>query len=190
MSDVIDPETAVREYLLFLENPEQLVDHENIASLKAAVTSATDPIEKLKALAQLEKAQQPPEASYRDAFIKSVKLWAETNNVPPSAFVSMGVGHSVLQEAGLVGSRRTPAVRSARKTARHATTANQIKEGVLARNEPFTLADIAAEIGGSPMTIRKAVNELADSGQVNRLGPKPDWSGPGRAALLYKRVGS
>lgn len=182
MSDVIDPEMAVREYLLFLENPEQLVDHESIESLKAAVTSATDPIEKLKALARLEKAQQPAEGSYREAFIRSVKAWAETNGVPTSAFLSMGVERSVLRDAGLLGSSR-----SARRPSARSTTVDDIKRGVMARHDAFTLAAIAADVGGSPMTVRKAVNQLIEKGHVEREGPRPDWSGPGRAPILFRR---
>ncbi|MDQ3524959.1 MAG: hypothetical protein M3451_07895 [Chloroflexota bacterium] len=187
MSDVIDPEMAVREYLLFLENPEQLVDHESIESLKTAVNSATDPIEKLKALARLEKAQQPAEGSYREAFIGSVKAWAETNSVPTSAFLSMGVERSVLRDAGLLGSSRPASSRSARRPSTRSTTVDDIKRGVMARQDAFTLATIAADVGGSPMTVRKAINEMIETGHVEREGPKPDWSGPGRAPILFRR---
>lgn len=193
MSDVIDPEIAVREYLLFVENPDQLVDTTKLDALKSAVERATDPIDRLKALAQLEKAQQPSEAGYKEAFIRSAQAWAEANEVPASAFLLLGVERSVLQAAGMLTRGRhtgvTPSIRRAGRQSRN-TTSTQIKEAVLRHKRKFTLADLAASAGGSPMTIRKAVNELIDDGSVERLGPDPEWTGQGRAPIVFQRTGN
>lgn len=51
------PESSVREYLLFLEDPAQLRDDTEISKLSTAVEQAKDPIAKLKAIAALDKAQ-------------------------------------------------------------------------------------------------------------------------------------
>lgn len=117
------------------------------------------------------------------------KRGPRTTTCPRSAFVSMGVERSVLQEAGVLSlavdeHRAWPP----RKATTRAVTVDRIKEGVLGRSEPFTLAVIASQVSGGPMTVRKAVNELVGSGQVSRLGPNPEWSGPGRAPLLFKRA--
>jgi DNA-binding Lrp family transcriptional regulator len=52
----------------------------------------------------------------------------------------------------------------------------------------FTLARLADRAGGgSPATVKKAVDELVEAGVVVRIGPDPDHSGPGRAPTLYEQ---
>jgi len=45
---------------------------------------------------------------------------------------------------------------------------------------------VADEVGGSPMTIRKALNELIADGTIERLGPDPDHHELGRAPIVYE----
>lgn len=189
MPVVEDPEASVRQYLLFVDDPNQLVDTSRLEELTAAVEASTDPIDRLKALAQLEKAQQPTEAVFKEAFVRAAKAWAEANAIPASAFLSMGVDPAVLQAAGILPAER----RTSRGRGRSAgappriTTSKQIKQSILERTGQFTLADIASSVGGSPMTIRKAVGELVDTGSLERLGPDPAWSNQGRAPILFRR---
>jgi hypothetical protein len=65
--------------------------------------------------------------------------------------------------------------------------AEDIKAWVVAQASIITLADVMANAGGSPATVRKAVEELVDAGQVAKLGPAPDWQGRGRAPIQYQR---
>jgi hypothetical protein len=65
---------------------------------------------------------------------------------------------------------------------------DEIKAHVLGLDGPFVLSDVMSGVGGSPATIRKAVDELVEAGQVTRLGPVPDHSGRGRAPVRYARA--
>jgi hypothetical protein len=100
----------------------------------------------------------------------------------------------VLRQAGITGNRAVtqPTSRPAsRQTGRNgsyasAVSAPQIAEHIKSLTEPFVLTDIADRIGGSPMTIRKAVDQLISEGIVVRLGPVPDHNGRGRAPIRYR----
>ena len=51
----------------------------------------------------------------------------------------------------------------------------------------FTLAQLAGKAGGgSPVTVRKAVDELIAEGFVAKLGPDANHTGPGRAPTIYE----
>lgn len=183
-------ETAVREYLLFLEDPSTLIDQGRVEELRRTVDEATDPLDRLRALARLEAAQRPPEAGYRDAFIAHAVTWATENDVPGTTFLALGVERQVLEEAGLlrpeVGHHR---VRRRRNTTRpRSTSVKEIQEAAMRRQGEFTLRQLADQVGGSPMTLRKALNELVDTGEVARLGPAAGWTGPGRAPIVYRQV--
>jgi hypothetical protein len=131
-----DAEGAVRSYLVYLEDPRKLRDEAAIQRLTQAVLVADDPIDKLRALAELERA------------------------------------------AG-AGTGRTRA---------RAVPVDEIKAHVLGLDGPFVLADVMSGVGGSPATVRKAVDELVEAGQVARLGPVPDHSGRGRAPVQFMRT--
>jgi len=190
-----DDEGAVRSYLVFLDDPRQLRDETAIQRLTQAVLVADDPIDKLKALAELERAAQVDEKAVRAGFVEHARTWAEAEAVPVSAFRELGVPDDALREAGFdvpAGSpRRARAARgSAAGTARtraRAVPVDEIKAYVLGLDEPFVLTEVMSGVGGSPATIRKAVDELVEAGRVTRLGPVPDHSGRGRAPVRYAR---
>ena len=56
-SVTITPETAVRLYLQFIDDPTQLLDAAAIKQAKGAVEKAKDPIDRLRALSALERAR-------------------------------------------------------------------------------------------------------------------------------------
>jgi hypothetical protein len=62
-----------------------------------------------------------------------------------------------------------------------------IKHFVLSQQAAFLLADVMGDIGGSQATVRKAIDELIEAGQVEKLGPVPDYSRRGRAPTQYRR---
>jgi hypothetical protein len=181
-------EAAVREYLRFVDDPTQLVDRRTIEKLEKRIAAATDPLDRLVAIAEHERALHPAEAPYRDAFIAHAKTWAAAHNVSASAFERMGVGTDVLAAAGMMPAhsrnRRLP-----RKSASGTSVPVEDIKNV-ARKLPgqFSGADVARAAGGSPMTVRKALNQLVAEGVIRRLGPAPDWSRQGRAPILYQRV--
>ena len=191
-----DAEGAVRGYLVFMEDPRKLRDEAAIQRLTQAVLVADDPIDKLKALAELERAAQVDEKAVRSAFVEHARAWAEAEAVPVTAFRELGVPDDALREAGFdlpAGSpRRARASRAnAAGTGRpraRAVPVDEIKAHVLGLDGPFVLSDVMSGVGGSPATIRKAVDELVEAGQVTRLGPVPDHSGRGRAPVRYARA--
>ncbi|MCU1395700.1 MAG: hypothetical protein JWM34_4128 [Ilumatobacteraceae bacterium] len=183
----------MRAYLLYLDDPAKLVDHEAIAALEADVIGAVDPIEKLKALAALGRARTVDGDALEHGFVGSARQWAADNDIPYSTFRELGVPLATLKLAGLAAEGRGGASRSVAGRGRPSTpgtsrsvSAAQIQAHIRSRQtRPFTLADIATDVGGSPMTIRKAVQGLLQSGQLSSLGPTPGWPGPGRAPIQY-----
>jgi len=189
---LLEAEEAVRRYLMFLEDPRQLVDKERVATLEDEVTKATDPIERLKALSELDRAKRADGEGVKLGFIVHAKTWADANEVPRPVFQQVGVPDDVLRAAGFeVGrvalSRRAPEASADRRARRRALPVRQeeIKRYVLGLEEPFKLVDITAAIGGSPATVRAAVESLVEEGRVTKLGPDPNHDGIGRAPIVY-----
>ena len=184
-------ESAVRSYLLYLEDPAALRDDAEIAKRNQAVADATDPIDKLKALAALEQVSTIDEAPLREGFVTHARAWAEAQGVPLSAFQQLKVPDDVLREAGfslpVSGRRGRRGTGEGRQRAK-AVPVEEIKAHVLAQKGMFILTDVMNSVGGSQATVRKAVDELIDDGDVERLGPVPDYSGRGRAPIQYKRT--
>lgn len=185
----ITAEGAVRQYLLFLEDPGQLRDEKEIQRKTQAVLDATDPVDKLKALAELERAANIDEDPLRKAFVEHAKVWADELFIPLSAFRELKVPDEVLREAGFSVStkgRGRGAGAGERQRAK-AVPIEDIKAWILDQKGTFVLADVMSSVGGSPATVRKAVDELVESGQVEKLGPVPDYTGRGRAPVQYSR---
>jgi hypothetical protein len=65
----------------------------------------------------------------------------------------------------------------------------QVRAHVATLGERFTLNDVVAGVGASSMTVRKAVTDMVDAGQVRKLGPAQDHAGRGRAPIQYQFVG-
>jgi hypothetical protein len=194
-TDPTDAESAVRMYLLYLEDPARLRDEGEIQRKTKAVLEANDPIEKLKALAELERVAKVDEEPLRKGFVEHAKAWAEPQGIPVTAFRELQVPDEVLREAGFdvpVAARRRrggpggSASGEARQRAK-AVPVDEIKSHVLEMSGTFVLTDVMNGVGGSPATVRKAVDDLVESGQVERLGPVPDYEGRGRAPIQYSR---
>lgn len=191
-------EGAVRLYLMYLTDPDSLRDEARIKALTSEAEKAKDPIDKLRALAELERARAVDEGQFREGFVRHARAWADEQGIGPSAFRELGVADDVLAEAGFdVGVRRTrgrgPGRRAASGTPRQrakAVPTEEIKRQVLSLQGPFTLSQVMERAGGSPATVRKAVEDLVESGKVEKLGPAPDHSGRGRAPTQYAAVGA
>lgn len=183
-------ESAVRTYLLYLEDPTKLRDDTEIQKKTAAVLDANDPIAKLKALADLERVANIDEAPLRDGFVQHAKDWAAEQGIPVSAFRELKVPDDMLRQAGfeLPATRRRGRAASGgegRQRAK-AVPVDEIKAFMVSQKGTFILADVMTGIGGSPATVRKAVDELISAGQLDKLGPIPDYHGRGRAPIQYK----
>lgn len=191
LSDV-SSEDAVRMYLQYLADPTKLVDQASVKKLESDVDKAKDPIDKLKAVAALERARAVDGQQHEDAFIRNARAWADAEGIPLAAFKTMGVPDAVLARAGFDdGRRRGGRSRSAAKRATtrsgraKSTSADAIREWVLATAGTFTLADVQKGIGGSPATIKKAIDELIEADKVENLGAAAEHHGRGRAPYHY-----
>jgi len=180
------PEDAVRRYLLWLEDPASIVDTDAVAQAEAAVTAASDPLARLHALADLEHAQASDSEVVTADFVAHAKDYATAESIPLAAFEALGVPAEVLRQAGLTGGRGRRSSGDGRQRAPKVSI-DELKAAARRLPKQFTLADVAREAGGgSPQTVRKAVDEMIEAGQARNLGPKPDHDGRGRAPTLYE----
>ena len=185
-------EGAVRLYLMYLDDPSKLVDETAVKKAEAAVGTARDPLDRLQALATLERARQADGAQLEQDFVAQARTYAEEHDIPVSAFREMGVPAEVLAEAGFeVGSsrrrRKSTSLAPGRSRAPRVSL-DDIKAAVSRVSKRFTLSDLAdAAGGGSPATLRKAVDELIGEGRASKVGPKEDHHGRGRAPTVYER---
>jgi hypothetical protein len=185
-----EAEGSVRQYLLYLDDPSKLRDESEIQKKTKAVLDAADPIEKLKALADLERVANIDEKPLREGFVANAKAWAEAQGIPLAAFRELKVSDDVLREAGFdvpsSRSRRRAGGGEGRQRAK-AVPVEEIKAFIVKQKGTFLLVDVINGVGGSQATVRKAIDELIQSGEVEKLGPVPDYQGRGRAPLQYKR---
>jgi hypothetical protein len=183
-------EISVRTYLVALTDPNSLIDQNEILALETACERASDPIDKLKALSKLERARVVDFWKLERAFVRDARQWAEREGVEADAFRALGVPDAILSEAGLTTRSRSQARRSSAGEASETRSVrtHTIQQQVIKLSDPFSLSDVASLVGGSPMTVRKAVDELVQTGCVRRLGPDPRHTGRGRAPILYEVV--
>ncbi len=183
-------ESAVRRYLAYLQDPAGLRDDTALTDLRRRIDTASDPLDKLRAISALERAEALQGPALESEFVRSARAWAEAEGVTASAFRQLGVSDDVLRQAGFDrpgrGPRRSPAG-GASRTRAPGVPIPVVKQAVRQLHGVFTLADAATAAGGSPATVRKAVEELVSAGEVERLGPAADHKGPGRAPTRYAR---
>jgi hypothetical protein len=188
-------EDAVRQYLAYLDDPSGARDSDRIEELERRLGESADPIEKIKLASELYRAQNVDGSQYRQAFVDEARAWAEENGVVTEAFLQLGVPVEDLREAGFdVGGRaRRPRGRSASAPAADRTRAprvnvEDIREAALRISGPFTLSELRGLVGGTPATVRKALDGLLADGRVVDEGRDRNWSGRGRAPHLYRRA--
>jgi len=183
-------ETAVRQYLLYVEDPAQLRDEKDIQAKTKAVLEAKDPIDRLKAIAALEAAANVDEKPLREGFVTHAKAWGDEVGVPWKAFTELKVPWDVLREAGFDvptnGRSETKRGGGGARLRAPAVPVEEIAKYVLKIKGTFVLADVIGGVGGSQATVRKALDELIAGEQVQKLGTVPNYAGRGRAPLEYK----
>lgn len=185
------PEDAVRRYLQWIEDPSSIVDDDAVAKAEAAVADAKDPLARLHARAALEHARRADDQAVIADFVTHAKAYADAQSIPVEAWRASGVDDDVLRRAGFGGSRGRRGEGGRRSGGGSRSRAPQvsveeIKSAALSGPKRFTLAELSSAAGGgSPQTVRRAVEELIEAGQAENLGPKTDHEGRGRAPTLY-----
>lgn len=169
-----------------------MVDLDAVERLERSLDAEGDPIAKLRILSELRQAKQADHDALHQQFCLYAKDWADANGIPVDSFLELGVDADTLRAAGfkLADSPSPRARKDSRdhKSGSHPVPVANVKDIVARKRGVFTLAHIAEASGASPMTVRKAINELITSGDVERLGPTPGWSQPGRAPIQFRRV--
>lgn len=188
----VTPEEAVRLYLTWIAEPTKLVDAGEVKKLEADVAKAKDPVDKLRAIAALDRARNVDGSSYRSDFVLHAKAWAEAEGVPAQAFRELGVGEDALVEAGFapIGGRRRGgrpgrAPKAGARKRAPKVSIEEIQQWVLTQSEPFTTSTIADKLGGSPATVKKALDGLIAANKLQNLGPMREYTGRGRAPYKY-----
>ena len=184
------PETAVRNYLTFLSDPDSLRDPEEVRKLEDEVAKATDIVEQLMARAALRKAMMLDPDTYERAFIEVAREWADAQGVPGEVFEEMGVRSEVLEAAGFYGKRPRRAVGGPRKAAappgaprRASVKSDALEAGILALGGPFSVRDVSERVGGSTITVTKAIERLEAQKKIVTAGERANERG--RASRVW-----
>ncbi len=196
MPETVTPEAAVRLYLLWLDDPAKLVDEVSVRRAETAVENSKDPLARLHALADLEHARQADGEQVQQDFITHAKRYADEQTIPVSAFEEMEVPREVLAEAGFEVGRRggrgrgrssSTGGRSPSRQRAQRVPLEDIKGVVTSQmSKRFTLSELGEKAGGSPATLRKAVDDLIEAGKVKKIGPQEGYSGRGRVPTVYE----
>ena len=194
MTDPATPESAVRQYLLWLTSPESLRDEGRIAELEDRVEQATDPIEKLKALSALEDARSVDADALEADFVAHAREYVQGEGIRVDAFRTMGVRDDVLRAAGLLEGRRVVASSSGGDGAgrrrpggnRRMPRLNLADVEAAVPEGEFRLAELAAAIDREVATTRNYLLRLLGDGKVVEVGE--DASGRGKPAKIYRRA--
>lgn len=192
MADDLTPEAAVRLYLMYLADPAALRDQPTIDRLKANIVNANDPIDRLKAVEALRRAEAVDGTGYEKDFISLSKAYAQDEGISAEAFQQVGVPDDILVEAGFDVTTRRGRGQSGRRSGGGGQRAksvpvDEVKRWVRGQRGTFLLSDVMRGAGGSPATVRKAVEELVVTGEVERIGPVANHDGRGRAPIQYAR---
>lgn len=182
----VDPETAVRRYLRYIEDPDSLRDEAAVAEAEAAVGRAEDPIDRLRALAALDRARTVDGEVCRRDFVEHARAWAEAEGIPVRAFLEMGVPAEDLAAAGLTTGGRSTGAPSRGRGRAPKLDIEQVEAAVPA--DRFRLNELAAAIDREVATTRRYLAQLLERGTVRELGDDPDHDGRGRAPKLYERA--
>lgn len=175
------PEEAVRTYLLYVQDPTQLRNDKLIASQIAVVRKATDPIEKLVAIADLERLTDVDEKPLREAFVAQALAWAETNHIPASAFTELGVAPDVLRSAGFKvpqGAQRG----KARAKRRRGPSREKVRAAILRwPGDTFVMTDITSAADVNDSVASRVLQSMVKASEVEYLGRQErpvGWKGP------------
>lgn len=187
-----DAAEAVRRYLLFLEDPDSMRDEEAITAAQRKVEAATDPLDKLLAVAERDRLSRVDGDHFRREFITYAKAYATQHAIPGSAFAELGVPQADLVDAGLVEGRRiasrggsTTASGAPRQRARRVTQ-DEVREVALGMGDAFSVRMLAEAAETTQATASKVVKALEDDGTVVPVGADKAFGGRGKPPMLYR----
>lgn len=189
-------EGAVRTYLVYLADADSLIDEAAVVRAQALADRAKDPIEKVRALTRLERAQTVDGDALRADFVEHAAAWIEETGgaVTASALHRYGVPEEVLAEAGLALAPNRKG-RSGRKAAARPVPVRRRAPALSLETVAFHLPDgefsvqgLAEAIDREVGTARNYIPRLLADGAIVEVGPDPDSDGRGKARTLYRRA--
>jgi hypothetical protein len=185
-------EDGIRSYLDSLGTSNRpVVDREAVKALRGQIKDSSDPIEKLRLLAALEEEQAgrvPDSEGDKAVFVAEAKGWAESENIPVSAFQALKVPDDVLREAGFTvtaSATRSTGSRSLGGPRAPRIPFEDVEAAAKKLGSGWKLADLAAALDREPATVRNYVNKLVEEGLVSVIGDDAEHDGRGRAAKIY-----
>jgi hypothetical protein len=184
-----EAELAVKEYLETIGKPKARGRQARPkADFEAATQGISDPLAKLAAI----KAERERVAnivvgdSAEEGFVKYGKVWAKIHDYGREDFAALGVSRRVLDAVFGGG---TPKVRVVTTGRAPRVSTKDLSDAITAKPPGtwLTVSALMREVGGSPATIRKVLDELATEGTVTDPIDDPKHSGKGRAPKVWER---
>ena len=184
-----EAEIAVKEYLATIDQPKARGRQARPKpDFEAATKGISDPLAKLAAI----KAERERVAnivvgdSAEDGFVKYGKVWAKIHDYGREDFAALGVSRRVLDAVFGGG---TPRVRATTSSRAPRVSTKDLADAISAKPAGtwLTVSALMREVGGSPATVRKVLDELAAEGTVTDPIDDPKHSGKGRAPKVWER---
>lgn len=176
---------AVKKYLLAINNPGALQDEARLNELQEAIANTDDVLERVKLKAEAKRLSEVSAEDYEQGFIENAKAWAEQNDVPASVLADEGVDSDVLKRAGFDVAGKTKSTR--RRSTGKRVSKDDVKDAIKTFADPFTVDQAKEVSGASPATVRKALSEMVDAGQVKEAG-EIETDSQGRNPTAYENV--
>jgi hypothetical protein len=183
-----EAEQAVKAYLATLGQPRKRGrQSKQKPDFETATKGITDPLAKLAAI----KAERERVAnivvgdSDEDGFIKYGKVWAKIHGYDRADFAALGVTRRVLDAVFGGGAPRA----NVAPTRAPRVSTNVLVEAVASKPAGtwLTVSGVMREVGGSPATVRKVLDELSAAGTLTDPIDDPKHAGKGRAAKVWER---
>ena len=208
MSDT--QEQAVRSYLAFLADP-GTADRELVAELENQLSTAENPIAKLRVLAAIQEAKTPNRVVLEAAFVRHASEWAAENKIPANAFLALGVEKGLLTKAGFAVGKGTVASASKSAVSRSAgskafqeaknagssnvgerkpraksVSSETVESLILETKGPFSVRDIVRVSQATNATVSRVMGVLVASKLVEKIGLLPPQGARGAAPHGYQ----
>lgn len=186
-----EAELAVKTYLATIGKPKPRGRQARPKpDFDAATKGITDPLAKLAAIkAERERVANAVVGNpAEEAFIQYGKTWARIHDYTREDFAALGVTKRVLDAT--FGAGGTPAKAPvAASTRAPRVNPKDIADSVTAKPAGtwLTVAGVMREVGGSPATVRKVLDELSAAGTLTHPIDDPKHSGKGRAPKVWER---
>jgi hypothetical protein len=110
--------------------------------------------------------------------------------MPGAVFEEMGVSDQVLEAAGFYGKTQRRAARGPCKAVssssappRASVKSDALEAGIVALTEPFSVRDVSEKVGGSTITVTKAIERLEAQGKIKSAGERANERG--RASRVW-----